>query len=168
MPGAVTAGPITPAPGKTPLKPVSPVPTTTPDANKKSGTSVIKAAPPKETARITVKPNLPGSVGARPAGAAPVVAAVAAGAVAAVVAGKAMAATTTPKATPTAATAATPTAKAGTAKAPAAAPTAAPAPARFQEEGSGSTLVSTVLAGVLALITWGVAGFLFASVYGFI
>jgi hypothetical protein len=105
----------------------------------KSGTSVIKAAPPKETARITVKPSLPTSSPARPgSGTTPVVAA-AAGAAAAVAAVKA------------------------TEAKPASKPAAAVQPSnvvQYREESEGSTLITTIAAGVLAVITWGTAALL--------
>jgi hypothetical protein len=107
----------------------------------KSGTSVIKAAPPKETSRITVKPSLPATAktGTGPASiptvkpgvAVPVAAGAAA--VAAVKAGEAR---------PKAATAGAPITK----------------PVVYQE--SESTLLTTVAAGVLALLTWGTAAVL--------
>ena len=111
-----------------------------PKASDKTGTTqAVKTPPPKETARITVKPSLP-STGPRPAVAGsppsvkPAVAAVA-GAGAAVVAGAAVA------------------------KKPDVVPVAG-IPA-FNDEKS--TTLTTVLAGVLALLTWSTAGILFAS-----
>jgi hypothetical protein len=131
-PGAIA--PVVPgavAPAK-PAAPLAPVPQT------KSGTSVIKTAPPKETARITVKPSLPASATpsvkpvAVPAGEAAAVGA-AAGAVA-VKAGEAK-----PKVVATA-------------------PAAVPVPAmRFPEESEASTLYTTIAAGALAVLTWGTA-----------
>jgi len=160
-PGGIT--PVAPASGAVmPMKPAAASPAITPEGNKKSGTSVIKNAPPKETARITVKPSLLGAsanapragVGNLPTvkpagGAVPVVAA--ATAVAAV--GGVKAATTKPKT--------------GVVSPASSAPKSAPAAAiKFQEEEEpGSTTVSTILAGVLALMTWGTAGILLASVW---
>jgi hypothetical protein len=103
----------------------------------KSGTAAIKTAPPKETARITVKPSLPGTARVTPA--APTVKAatpaVAAGDPAAMKAGAA-AVKVAPKASG-----------------------AVPVPAYVPEEEK-STVVSTAVAGVLALVTWGTAGIL--------
>ena len=48
-----------PPPGNVPLKPASSTPASTAESSSKSGTAIVKSAPPKETARITVKPNLP-------------------------------------------------------------------------------------------------------------
>ena len=165
------------------MKPASAVPAPVAEPNAKSGTTIVKSAPPKETARITVKPNLPPTavraVGniptAKPAaGAVPVVAAAAAGAVAGAVAAKAVA---SPK--PVAASKpATTIVKPGTAKvvaapkavaaAPAAASSSAPVATSTEFREEGSTMLTTVLAGVLALITWGAAGVLFASYFGMI
>ncbi len=121
-------------PGGTPLAPTG---------VSKSGTSVIKAAPPKETARITVKPSLPGTATPKPAAIPTVkpaagapVAAMAAGAAAGVAAVKATEAK--PKA--------------------AAAPVATKAIA--YEEPAANTLFSTIAAGVCCLVTWGTAAVL--------
>jgi hypothetical protein len=148
---------VTPiSPGHVPLKPVASTPALTPEPNGKTGTSVVKAAPPKETARITVKPNLPPTA-VRAGGNFPI-AKPAAGAVP--VAALAGAAVAKP---------ATTVVKTGTTKITAAAvkPTAARAVAatstEFQEEGS--TTLTTVLAALLALLTWGTAGVLLASYY---
>ena len=155
------------------MKPLSAVPAPVPQPGSKTGTSIVKSAPPKETARITVKPNLPATavraagnfpVAKAAAGAVPVAAVAAAGAavVAKPVAKPAVAgakpATTIVKtaAAPKVAAASIKPAVAGTAAVP------VPAmPAQFQEEGS--TTLTTVLAAVLALLTWGTAGVLIAS-----
>jgi hypothetical protein len=148
-----------------------------PEPNSKTGTSIVKTAPPKETARITVKPNLPPTAvraagnfplpKPAPGGAAvPAVAAAAAGAVGAATAAKAVvkpAAVGVPKPAVSAKPGkpATTIVKTGGAKVapaavkPAATPAAVATPAQFQEEGS--TTLTTVLAGVLALLTWGTA-----------
>jgi hypothetical protein len=163
-----------PPQGNVPLRPVFSTPASIPQPGSKTGTSIVKTAPPKETARITVKPNLPAAAVRAPgnfpvakpaAGAVPAVAA-AAGAGAAVAAkavAKPMAASTKP-ATTIVKTGAT-TARAAIAKpatsgtmAPAVAVTSTPFP---QEEGS--TTLTTVLAGLLAVLTWGTAGVLIAS-----
>jgi hypothetical protein len=108
----------------------------------KSGTSVIKSAPPKETARITVKPSLPGATKSPgtnlPGGkiAAPGATAVAAAAGAAAGAAAVKAGEPTPKVVAT-----TP----GTSMA-------------FEEEKS--TLWTTVAAGALAVLTWSTAALL--------
>jgi len=158
------------------------VPSPSPANNPKSGTTVVKSAPPKETARITVKPSLPGAGAVRPAGGGnlPTVkpaAAVAVAAAAGVVAGVAAAKTVpNPAAKPAAtlpgtAKPATVVAKSGAAPSAtpspsSAKPTAKPAvPATFQEEPTGSTLVTTILAGALAALTWGTAGILAASYF---
>lgn len=159
------------------MKPAAAIPAATSPANAKTGTSIVKTAPPKETARITVKPNLPGApkpVGAgnipaaKPVSAAgvPVAAAVAAGAAAgaAVVAAKASSkpATTIVKTGTT--KVAAPAVKAG---APAAAASTVPVPAmEFKDEGS--TVVTTACAGVCALLTWSTAGYLLASYQGWL
>jgi hypothetical protein len=162
------------------MKPASAVPAPTGQQNPKSGTTIVKSAPPKETARITVKPNLPATAvkaggnfpTAKPAvaGAAPVAAAAAVGAAAGAVAAKVAAkpavgnkpATTIVKGS---------TAKVVAAPKPAAASASGtvpvPAmPASYAEEGS--TTLTTALAGVLAVATWGTAGLLFASYFGVI
>jgi hypothetical protein len=136
----VTPGGIVPV-AQTPLKPAAAVPAVLPQGDKRTGTTAVKNAPPKETSRITVKPSLPAG---RPAGnlsaAKPVVAgAMAAGAVAA--------ATATPSATVT--------------PKRADAPPVAIMPGAFDEERS--TTLTTALAGVLAVLTWGTAGILVAS-----
>jgi hypothetical protein len=164
------------------LKPVSSTPASTPGPNGKTGTSIVKSAPPKETARITVKPNLPPSAvrpgGNFPAtkaagGTVPIVVAAAGAAIAAkagakpapgvpggkpattiVKAGGVTARVVMPK--PGMATAAT-----GTPIAGAAAPVVAETSTQYAEEGS--TLLTTALAGVLALLTWGTAAVLIAS-----
>jgi hypothetical protein len=155
------------------LKPVSTTPASASEPSSKSGTSIVKSAPPKETARITVKPNLPATAVraasnfpvAKPAAGAVAAGAVAAGAaVGAAVAAKAVAKPTV------ASKPATTIVKTGTVKVagapvkPGAASAAPPVPAmstQFQEEGS--TTLTTVLAGVLAVLTWGTAGVLIAS-----
>jgi hypothetical protein len=153
---------VTPVlPGNVPLKPVASTPALTPEPNSKTGTSVVKAAPPKETARITVKPNLPPAA-VRAGGNFPI-AKPAAGAIpVAALAGAAVA-------KPTASSKpATTVVKTGTTKITAAAvkPTAvrtvASTSTEFQEE-EGSTTLTTAAAGLLALLTWGTAAVLFAS-----
>ena len=147
------------------------------EINTKTGTSIVKSAPPKETARITVKPNLPPSP-ARVGGNFP--AKPAAGAVAAVAP---LAATTGAAAAATAVPAkgskpATTIVKTGTTKVAsstakpatpvgAAAPGAVPVPA-MQYQDEPSTLVTTIGSGALAVITWGTAAVLFASYFGMI
>jgi hypothetical protein len=158
---------VTPPPyGGVPLKPASSTPAASPDPSSKSGTSIVKSAPPKETARITVKPNLPPTAvraGGNFPTAKPVVGAVP---VVAAAAGAAVVAKTVAKPT-SASKPATTIVKTGTTKAagPTVKPTAAPAmvatSTQFQEEGS--TTLTTVLAGVLAVLTWGTAGVLIAS-----
>ena len=163
------------------MRPAAAVPAPIGEQNPKSGTTIVKSAPPKETARITVKPNLPATAvkaggnfpTAKPAaGAVPVVAAAAAGAVAGAVAAKA--ATPTPKAA-AAAKPATTIVKGSTAKVVAAPkPVAAsagtvpvpPMPAAYQEEGS--TALTTGLAAGLAVCTWGTAAALFLNLFGII
>jgi hypothetical protein len=113
------------------------------DPNKKSGTSVIKSAPPKETARITVKPSLPAAT-ARPAGNLPTVKP-AEGAVPLV-------------AKAGVATAAVAAIKGAEAK-PKAAAAKSPSTVKYEEEPA-STLLTTVAAGVLAALTWGTAAIL--------
>jgi hypothetical protein len=103
----------------------------------KSGTTAIKTAPPKETARITVKPSLPGTARVTPA------------------------APTVKPATPAVA-GGEPAVKAGTTAMKAAAPKAAgavPVPAYIPEEEK-STLVSTLAALGLMVVTWGTAAIL--------
>jgi len=125
------------------------------DPNSKTGTSVVKSAPPKETARITVKPNLPtvapraggGNLPGVGAGAAPAAKPVAA----------------TKPATTIVKTGVQPARAAVVKPAVTAAPAVAAAPAPFQEEAS--TTLTTVLAALLALLTWGTAGVLIASYY---
>jgi hypothetical protein len=131
--GAVT--PTPPAPGA-PLKPAATVPAPVAKSDSKTGTTAVKTPPPKETARITVKPSLP-SAAPRPV----VAGAMAAGAGAAVVAAKA-------------ATPATPVAKKSDAAPIAGIPV-------FDDERS--TKVTTALAGALMVLTWGTAVVLFLS-----
>jgi len=135
--------------GIVPPKPAAATPLAPVPSSPKSGTSVIKSAPPKETARITVKPSLP--VGSRPASSTtpvapgPVSTAAKAGVAAVAVAG------------------ATAAVKAGEAKPKAAVAVAKPAASTttYQDtEPSGSSLLTTVAAGVLALVTWGTAALL--------
>jgi hypothetical protein len=163
-----------------PLKPAASIPAATSEPSSKSGTTIVKSAPPKETARITVKPNLPQAAvraggnfpTAKPvvAGATPVVAAAAVGAAV----GAAAAAAPKPVAKPAASSKpATTIVKAAGAKVvatpakPMTATAASPAPATspiapsYQDEPS--TTLTTVLAGVLAVLTWGTAGVLIAS-----
>jgi hypothetical protein len=162
---AATTPVAPPAPGGIPLKPASSIPAGLSEANPKTGTTIVKSAPPKETARITVKPNLPAT--ARPAGNFPtavkaaavaVPAAVAAAVVAAKPSGKP--ATTVVKTSGVTAKTAVvkPMAKPGAVSATSAVPVA---PLVYQEEGS--TTLTTALAAVLALLTWGTAGVLIAS-----
>ena len=159
---------VTPAPGAVPMKPASSTPASATEPNSKSGTTIVKSAPPKETARITVKPNLPGSpvrAGsnfpvAKPAGAVPV--AVAAGAaVGAAVVAKAVGskpATTIVKTGTTKVTSPTVRSASGS--------SAGVSSTQFQEEGS--TTLTTALALALALLTWGTAGVLLASYFALI
>jgi hypothetical protein len=142
-----------------PLKPVAFVPASVPEVNAKTGTSVVKSAPPKETARITVKPNLPGTAG-RPAGNFPV-AKVAAGAVPVAAAGGAVAAKASKPATTIVKSGVT-TARTSVVK-PSAAPAAAAPSTQFHEEGS--TMLTTSLAGALMVLTWGTAVVLLASYF---
>jgi len=140
-----------------------------PEGNKKSGTTIVKSAPPKETARITVKPSLPNAT-VKPAGATPVVKAAAA----APAPGATPAAATTPVNVPgkpavakTAVVQGAPVAKAPAAGAAVkAAPVAAVPVAAFAEESSGSTTLTTSLAGALAALSCITAGYLWACVYG--
>jgi hypothetical protein len=147
LPGAVAPvapispiKPVTPA-GLTPvpLKPAAAVPVVLPQGDKRTGTTAVKNAPPKETARITVKPSLPNRGTATPTVAKPVVAAGAAAAATVAAAGVASA----PKPKP-----------AGT-------PPVAIMPGAFEEEKS--TTLTTSLAGVMAVLTWGTAALLLAS-----
>jgi hypothetical protein len=157
VPGAVApVTPVTPAvpvaPG-TPLKPAAAIPAAVSKGNEKTGTTAVKTPPPKETARITVKPSLPT---ARPAGAAakPVVAvagaAAAAGAVVAAAGAKPVVAT--PGATPVAAK-----------KADAVPIAGIPV---YEEEKS--TAITTGIAFTLMLLTWGTAGILAASYFHYL
>jgi type IV secretory pathway TrbL component len=170
-----------PPPANVPLKPVSSTPASTSQPSSKTGTSVVKSAPPKETARITVKPNLP-PTSVRPGGnfpatkaaggTVPIVVAAAGAAIAAKAAAK-PASSSTPATTIV--NAGSVTARVVTAKpvqgnaipGKAVPGTVAPAVAetetspQFQQEES--TTLTTVLAGVLALLTWGTAGVLIAS-----
>jgi hypothetical protein len=146
------------------LKPAASTPATPLESNAKTGTSVVKGAPPKETARITVKPNLPS---ARPAGnlspaakpavapsGVPIVAAAAAGAIAAKVAVKpgvsSKPATTIIK-------------SGGTTKAAVVKPSGSSGAVVTSYQEEGSTTLTTALAGGLAVLTWGTAGVLIAS-----
>jgi len=154
-----------------PLKPASSTPASTSEPSSKTGTSIVKTAPPKETARITVKPNLPATAVraggnfpiAKPAGGAVPVAVAAAGAAVAAtamakpVAGSKPATTIVKTGTPTARVAAVKPVSGTAVPVPGMAATST----QFQEEGS--TTLTTVLAGVLALLTWGTAGVLIAS-----
>ena len=175
LPARPAAGLVAPPPpGGTPLKPVSTSPANLSAPNLKTGTTIVKSAPPKETARITVKPNLPAApvrasnlAVAKPAGAVPAaaVAAVPAAATTAVVAeaggpkpaGKPVAAgkpaTTIVKAAGAG--------KVAVAKASAMPVVAAVPVAQYQEESS--SMLTTILAGALAVLTWGTAGVLIAS-----
>jgi hypothetical protein len=153
----------------TPLRPVASVSAAPQEVNAKTGTSIVKTAPPKETARITVKPNLPASParvgnfqGGKPvAVGVPVAAAAVVGAVAPAK-GSVKPATTIVKTgtTKVAPVSVKTVAAAGDAG-------AVPVPAmQFQEETS--TTLTTVLAGVLAVLTWGTAAVLAASYLGMI
>ena len=184
VPGTTPTTPATavigsPPPGNVPLKPASSIPASIPEPSSKTGTSIVKTAPPKETARITVKPNLPPApvraAGnfpvAKPAGGAvPVVAAAAGAAVGAAVAAKAFAkpGVASSKPATTIVKTGSPTARVAAVKpvSGVAAPVVAVAPTQFQEEGS--TTLTTVLAGLLALLTWGTAGVLLASYFALI
>jgi len=121
----------------------------------KSGTTIVKSAPPKETARITVKPSLPGvkPVGNVPSPVKPAVAAVA----------KPMAkAADAPKpATTIVKTPATTKVTAPTVKPAPGAPPVPAMPTQYQDEAS--TTLTTALAGVLAGSTWLTAAVLLAS-----
>jgi len=169
-PATTVVAPAPPHPlGNVPLKPVSSTPASIlQPSSKKTGTAVVKTAPPKETARITVKPNLPPAAvraGGNFPTAKPAAGAVPVAAAAAAVAGTAVAvkASTTPATTVVKTGAAT--ARVAIAK-PAlgtAAPAVVAAPStQFQEE-EASTVLTTVLAGVLAVLTWGTAAILIAS-----
>jgi hypothetical protein len=150
------------------LKPAASTPAGVTEPNSKSGTTIVKSAPPKETARITVKPNLPQAAvragnfpTAKPVPGAVPVAVAAGAAVGAAVAAKAVAKPTVkaadaPKpATTIVKTAAAPKVAAASVK-PSAATVPVPAmPAQFQDEAS--TTMTTALAGVLAGLTWGTA-----------
>jgi len=175
VPGATPAMAVIgrPSPGNVPLKPVSSTPASISEPSSKTGTSktgtsIVKAAPPKETARITVKPNLPAAA-VRVAGNFPIAKPAAGGlpVVAAAVAAKAVAKPAFASSKPATTIVKTGAAKVASATVKPAAKTAAPAPAvavtstQFQEEGS--TTLTTVLAGVLAVLTWGTAGVLIAS-----
>jgi hypothetical protein len=162
--------PVTPS-APTPLKPAAATPAGgISEANKKSGTTIVKSAPPKETARITVKPSLPGTPSVKPAGATPVKAATPGIAT--------PAAATTPVNVPGAP--AKPVAAAGKAAVVAGAPVAAkPAaagtvkpvsatPAVLAEEGAESTLLTTCLAAGLFVLSWGTFGILIASYLNYI
>jgi hypothetical protein len=164
---------VPPAPGVAPLKPATATPVAPPpEPNAKTGTAVVKSAPPKETARITVKPNLPAAP-ARPANvpsaapspvpAAALAVGAAAGAVAAPKSGAkgGKPATTIVKTGTT--KAATPTVK----KAPLAlGGPSAPAASAVAYEEEPPTTWTTVPACILFLLTWATAGVLFASLEG--
>jgi hypothetical protein len=149
----VMAMPVTPG-APTPMKPsAATLAPTPPEPTNKSGTSIVKSAPPKETARITIKPSLPAMGNVRTGTNIPTVKPAVAGAVVAAGAGAA--------AVVAGAKAGEPTAKA---KTPAAQP-AVPglAPIQYDDANQGSTTVSTICAGVLALLTWSTAGILLYS-----
>jgi hypothetical protein len=161
----------TPTSAPTPLKPAAATPAgAIPEANKKSGTTIVKSAPPKETARITVKPSLPGSPTVKPAGATPVKAATPGIAT--------PAAATTPVNIPGAAPkpGAAPAKAAVVAGAPAVAKPAAAgtvkpvsaAPVVLAEEGAESTMLTTCLAAGLMVLSWGTFGILIASYLNYI
>jgi hypothetical protein len=132
-----------------PLRPVASVPAAPQAVNTKTGTSIVKTAPPKETARITVKPNLPASparVGNFQGGKPGTPVAAAAAPVGASKPATTIVKTGTTKVAPAAVKAAAPVGDAGAVPVP---------PMQFQEETS--TTLTTVLAGVLAVLTWGTA-----------
>lgn len=171
VPGATPATAVIgpPPPANVPLKPTSSTPASVPEANSKTGTSVVKAAPPKETARITVKPNLPPAA-VRAAGNFPI-----AKPVEGAVAGEVAAAGAVVAAKGVGAKPATTIVKTGTTKVAspmvkpavkAVAPAVAEMSTQYQEEGS--TTLTTVLALLLALLTWGTAGVLIASYFALI
>jgi hypothetical protein len=172
-PVAATAPMTPPAPGGVPLKPTSATSMTPVSGNPKTGTSIVKSAPPKETARITVKPNLPtavragGNMPVAKAGAVAVPAAVAAAVVAAKAGEKPSSKPATTIVKPgSAVTVKGPTVKPSAKPVSATSATTAASPAVYQEEGS--TTLTTVLAGVLAVVTWGTAGVLIASYLNYI
>jgi hypothetical protein len=177
IPSAATTRPVEPLTPAPPKPSATTVISESPEASKKSGTSVIKAQPPKETARITVKPTLPGVAGAprpgAPGATLPAVKpgaalAAAAGAGAAIGAGAAAAAAAKPK-TVTAAIKpnfpTTPTAAATPAPAPV--KSAAPSAISFEEPEEGSPLM-TGTAIALAVLTWVAAFVLIAGAEGWI
>jgi hypothetical protein len=171
-PVAPGGAPILPPPGA-PLRPAAATPGAPPAAlGSKSGTAVIKSAPPKETARITVKPSLPPAAPVRPPGA-PVEEAAAAGAAVGAAAAAA------PKTVTKGGKPATTIVKTGTTKftPPATKATAAAAPGApvsnvpvetMTYEEAPSTVMTTSLAAVLALTTWGCFGWLLASYMGWV
>jgi hypothetical protein len=152
-----------------PLKPASTTPASVPEPGSKTGTSVVKAAPPKETARITVKPNLPPTAVrtavnfpiAKPAEGAVVAGVAAAGAVVAAKGVGAKPATTIVK-TGTTKVASPAVRPAVTTATPAFAETSS----QYQEEGS--TTLTTALAGLLVVLTWGTATVLILSYLAYI
>jgi hypothetical protein len=163
------------------LKPAASVPAPTPEANAKTGTTIVKSAPPKETARITVKPNLPvaapvraGNIPTAKPAVAPGTVPVAAMAAGAAVAAGAAAVAGAPKPVAKGTKPATTIVKTGTTKVPtpsvkpaavAAGGAVVAAPAVAYEEEASTTL-TTALSAALALVTWGTAGVLFASLEG--
>jgi len=160
------------------MRPAAAVPAPIGEQNPKSGTTIVKSAPPKETARITVKPNLPATAvkaggnfpTAKPAaGAVPVVAAAAAGAAAGAVAVKAATPAVKPAAVggkPATTIVKGSTAKVAAAPKPAGAVPVPAMPEAYQEQGS--TTATTAIAAVLAVSTWGTAAALFLNVFGII
>jgi len=142
------------------MKPSATNPALAPAQNAKTGTSVVKSAPPKETARITVKPSLPARVGNfAPPKPGDATVPVAAGAAAAASAPKPASKPATTIIKSGGATTARAVAKPGVAVARPVAATAATTV--YQEEPS--TTLTTALAAGLAILTWGTAGVLIAS-----
>jgi len=135
-----------------------------PEAGIKSGTTIVKSAPPKETARITVKPNLP-SAGVRPvgniptakpaAGAVPAAVASAVGTTAVIAAAASKPSGATKPATTIVKSAATTKVAPATVKSTASPDAVAVPVPQYQEEGS--TMLTTAFAALLALFTWGTA-----------
>jgi hypothetical protein len=180
-----TTRPVEPV-APSPLKPSVTTPSPAPSGGStKSGTSPVKGQPPKETARITVKPTLPGMGAAKPVGnisgaktsvSTPATssasgttvispAAVTAGA-AAVAAGSVAAASVLAKPKPAAAVVST----GKTPSTPATPPASVPVPsmpAVKYDEAEGSTALTTGIAAGLVALTWGTALFLLGSVYGY-
>jgi hypothetical protein len=142
------------------MKPAATTPAPTPAANAKTGTTVVKSAPPKETARITVKPNLPSTVPVT-TGNVPVPTVPATPAAPKAVAKATKPATTIVKTGTTRVSGTT----ARTAAVAAGGAAAVGAGAMVYEEAP-STVLTTALAGALALFSWGTFGVLLASYEG--